>query len=166
MCALHPWRAIAAWLVAIVLGVVAVVALLGDGLTTEGQVTNNAESIQAIRLIDERFPRQDFATELIVIRSERLTFDDPAFQSRLAELAEAGAKTGVIAEAQTPLEDPSLVSPDRHAVLLRIRLRGPEDDNVKELIDLVRAEDGKGGFEIAITGEFTFDHDFNEVSER
>ncbi len=163
--ALHPWRTIAAWIAAIVVGVVAVAALLGNGLTTEGEVTNNADSIQANRLIDERFPRQDFATELIVIRSERLTYDDPAFRARLAKLSEASLATKSIAQAQTPLDDPSLVSRDRHAVLIRIELVGPEEDHVEPLIDLVRAEDGKDGFDIAMTGQFTFDHDFNEVSQ-
>jgi uncharacterized membrane protein YdfJ with MMPL/SSD domain len=167
LAARHPWRTIAAWLVAIVLAVAAVATLLGGSLTTEGQVTNNPESVRALDLRNERFPPAGEPTELIVVRSETLTVEDPAFQARLEELAERTRATGVVAGAQLPQgpDDPALVSPDRHAVLVPLRLVPPEDENVAELIDVVRAADGRAGFDVAMTGEFTTDHDFNELSQ-
>jgi uncharacterized membrane protein YdfJ with MMPL/SSD domain len=44
----HPWRTIGAWVVASLLAVVAIGALLGGALTSEGTVTNNPESERAI----------------------------------------------------------------------------------------------------------------------
>jgi uncharacterized membrane protein YdfJ with MMPL/SSD domain len=165
-CALHPWRTMAAWLAAIVVAFVFVATLLGGALTTTGEVTNNPESLQAYDLLAERFPRRDVATtELIVIRNPNLTVDDPAFQERLEELFGIGLATGVVAEAVDPRENADLISPDGHAVLVPIRLEPPEDDNVEPLIDAVVAENGKGGFQVAMTGEWTSDHDFNELSQ-
>ncbi len=74
--------------------------------------------------------------------------------------------TGSVAAAQDPLEDESLVSPDRHAVLVPIRLEGDPDDSVGALVEAVEEENGRDGFEVAMTGSATTDHDINEVSER
>jgi putative drug exporter of the RND superfamily len=168
VCALRPWRTIAAWLVAMLLAVVAVGAFLGDALSTEARVTNDPESLQAEALIEERFPErfESQTTELIVVRSERHTVDDPEFRERLAELAEIARETGSIAAAGNPLEDESLVSPDRHAVLVPIRLEGDPDDTVGALVEAIEEENGKEGFLVAMTGSATTDHDINEVSER
>jgi uncharacterized membrane protein YdfJ with MMPL/SSD domain len=140
----HPWRTIAAWLATIVVAFVAVVALLGDGLSTEAHLTNDPESERAYDLIGAHFPMSEFTTEIAVVRHGELTVADPAFLER-AERPQA--------------------SPDGHALLVPIRLAHPEEDNVERLIELVGAEDGKGGFELALTGSFTTDHDFNQVSQ-
>jgi uncharacterized membrane protein YdfJ with MMPL/SSD domain len=168
VCALHPWRTIFAWLAGIVLAFAAVVAFLGGALTTEGEVTNNPESEQAYALEAERFPQhaEQVATELVVVRSDRFTIDDPEFQARLGELAAIARETGSVAEAGNPLEDESLVSPDRNAVLIPIRLEGDPEDAVAPLIDAVEEENGKGGYQVAMTGSATTDHDINELSER
>jgi uncharacterized membrane protein YdfJ with MMPL/SSD domain len=158
--ALHPWRTIAAWIGAIVLAVVAVGAFLGDGLSTDAHLTNNPESERAYDLIGAHFPAQEFTTELVVVRNESLTVDDPAFAARLEQLTHAARDTGAIARTSEPQ-----VSPDRHAVLVPLRLTPPEEDNVERLIDLVRAEDGAQGFQVGMTGSFTTDHDFNQVSQ-
>src|SRR5918992_1742848 len=139
VCAGRPWRTLAAWLLAVVLAVVAVGAFLGGALSTEARVTNDPESLRAYDLVEERFPERSRSetTELIVIRSDRLTFDDPAFQTKLEELVEIGRGTGSIAGAGNPLEDERLISPDRHAVLIPIRLEGDPDDSVGALIEAV-----------------------------
>jgi RND superfamily putative drug exporter len=158
--ALRPWRTVGAWGAAIVVAVVLVGSLLGGSLTTEGQVTNNPDSTQAKNLVDKHFPSTDFKTELIVVRSERLTVHDPAFQARLARLIALGRATGSV--AQLGKQQPSH---DGHAVLIPIRLVPNEDDHVGKVIDLVKAQNGVGGFQVAMTGEFTTNHDFNEVSQ-
>ena len=164
-CARRPWRTVVAWIVAIVLAVLAVGGLLSGRLTTEGEVTNNPESLRAYDLIEERFPVGEFSTELVVVRSERLTVDNPGFQARLAELTAAARARDAIARADDPRANPGLVSPDRHAVLVPLRLEPPEEDSVERVLALVEAEDGRGGFAIAMTGEFTADRDFNDVSQ-
>ncbi len=166
--ATHPWRTIAAWVAAIVLAVVAVALFLGGGLTTEGQVTNDPDSVQAHELLEERFPGHRRTTELVVVRSDDVTVDDPAFAARVRELAEAGDATGVVAAADSYFAsgNEALVSEDRSATLIPIRLTEPEDENVELVLDVVRAEDERDDrFDIAMTGQWTTAHDFNEVSQ-
>jgi RND superfamily putative drug exporter len=159
--ALHPWRTIIVWIVAVIAAVAAVGGTsLFDKLSTDATLTNNPESEQAYDLIGQHFRGTDFTTEVIVVRNDALSTDDPAFQSRLQQLTQAARATGSVAEAGEPQ-----TSPDGHAVLAPIRLEFPEDDNVEPLIALVSAQNGQQGFQVAMTGEFTSDHDFNQVSQ-
>ena len=43
----HPWRVIGIWIAAFVIALVAIGALLGGALTTEGNPTNNPQSQRA-----------------------------------------------------------------------------------------------------------------------
>ena len=156
----HPWRTIAAWVATIAVAFVAVAALLGDGLSTEAQLTNDPESERAYDLIGAHFPASEFTTEIAVVRHDELTVADPAFQARLKELTDAAQETGALERTDQPQ-----VSPDRHAVLIPLRLAPPEEENVERLIELVGAENGEGGFQVALTGSWTTDHDFNQVSQ-
>ena len=135
----------------------AVGAFLGGALTTDAEVTNNPESQAGYDLQDELFPQRfaDVPTELIVVRSQEFTVDDPEFQTRLAELIEVGQATGSVVSAQDPREDESLVSPDRHAVLIPIRLEGDPEETVGAVVDAVEEENGKEGFVVAMTGTET-----------
>ena len=123
-CAAHPWRTIGVWLLAIVIGAVCAAAGLG-GLSTEGELTNNPDSVKAKDLIEQRLPDRRTETEPVVVRSNRFTVDQTAFRAEVRRLAALGRSTGQVASAaiyyQRP--DPSLVSADRHALLIPIRLR-------------------------------------------
>ncbi|MBD0290664.1 MAG: MMPL family transporter [Thermoleophilia bacterium] len=162
----HPWRTIAGWALAMALAFGAIALLLGDNLTSEGRVTNDPESLRAYGIIERAFPNRDFTTELVVVRSEEHTVDDDAFRAKMQALERAARRTGVIAGARTYLtsDDRTLVSRDRHATLVPLRLRPPEDENADKLVQAVRAADG-GGFEVAVTGTHTTNRDFNEVSQ-
>jgi uncharacterized membrane protein YdfJ with MMPL/SSD domain len=165
-CAAHPWRTISAWLLAIVLGVVGAAAGLGD-LTTEGEVTNNPDSIRAENLIEQRLPDRREATEMVVVRSERFTVDQPAFRAEIGRLAGVARSTGDVAGAviyyQRP--DPRLVSSDRHALLIPIQLRDESEGGVEDLAEAVEAADGRNGFSVSMTGEWTVARDFSELSQ-
>ena len=156
----HPWRTIAAWLVAIVLAFGAVAAFLGDGLVTDAHLTNNPESERAYELIGAHFPADEFTTELAVIRHERLTVDDPAYRARVEEVTAAVQATGSLDRAEQPVP-----SPDGHALLIPLRVVAPEEDHIEPLVDLVAAENGKEGFQVALTGEWTAGYDFNKLSQ-
>ena len=165
-CAAHPWRTIGVWLLAIVLGVVGAAAGLG-GLSTEGEVTNNPDSVRAKNLIEQRLPDRRTATELVVVRSDRLTVDDLAFRAEVRRLAAIAGSTGQVAGAaiyyQRP--DPSLVSADRHALLIPIQLRDESEGGVGKLDDAVKAADGRNGFSVTITGKWTLSRDLSELSQ-
>jgi uncharacterized membrane protein YdfJ with MMPL/SSD domain len=64
----RPLRVVAAWVVAIVVGLVLAVTLLPGSLTSEGHVTNNPESLRGYAAIARHFPRGEEPTELVVVR--------------------------------------------------------------------------------------------------
>ncbi len=162
-CAGHPKRTLAAWLVALLVSFVAIALLLGDALTSEGDITSNPESKRAEALIHESFPPAPAASEIVVVRSDRYTVDDPEFESMVASLGERAAALGIVAEAQSFYDsgDQFLVSDDRHATMVPLTTRG---DEIVPLVELVQAQDGAGGFEVSITGTLTADADFEKLS--
>jgi RND superfamily putative drug exporter len=163
-CATRPKRTLAAWGVAVLVSFVVIVLLLGDALTSDGDVTSNPESKQAEELIHEGFPPAPTPSEIVVVRSDRLTVDDPAFEAKVQSLAEHGEALGVVADAQSyyASDDASLVSKDRHATMVPLVMRS---DEVAPLVALVQSEDGQDGFQVSITGSLTADADFEKLSE-
>jgi RND superfamily putative drug exporter len=153
----HPWRAFGAWLGSIVVALALAILFLPGNLTTTGHVTGNPESAQAERIFEQRFPPDPRAVdELVVVRSETRTVDDPAFRSFVRRLAAQGQATGVVARA-FPLQ----ASRDRHALLIGVQRRA----DVDPLYSVVQQADGRNGFSVAMTGEGTLDKDFNELSQ-
>ena len=67
---------------------VVIALLLGDALTSEGDVTSNPESKQAQKLIDESLPPEPTPSEIVVVRSDRYTVDEPEFQAQVRALGE------------------------------------------------------------------------------
>ncbi len=160
----RPWLTVAAWLVALVAAMAATALLLGDVLTSDGDVTSNPESKRANALLAQSFPPQDEASEFVVVRSERYAVDDPQFQEQVRGLFEEGQRTGVVAQARSYYAggDRSLVSRDGHATLVPVQLRGEE---VSPLVDVVQRGDRAPDFEVGITGSLTTDADFEKLSQ-
>jgi putative drug exporter of the RND superfamily len=168
LCAHHAWRTVTVWIGAIVVALVLAGAVLGDNLTSEGNVTNDADSLRANDLQSERFPQQEGFDELVIVRSETLRVDDDRFRASVTELAEAVRATGATDSVRTSYTngDRGLVSPDRHAAMVAISLAEPGEDHVEPVMEVVERFDGRAGFDVAITGEFTFDRDLGEVADR
>ena len=164
-CAGHPKRTLAGWLVAMLVSFVVIALLLGDALTSEGDVTSNPESKQAQTLIDESLPPEPTPSEIVVVRSDRYTVDEPEFQAQVRALGERADGLGVVADTQSyyASNDESLVSKDRHATMVPVVIRS---DEVAPLVDLVKTQDGQEGFQVSITGSLTADADFEKLSEQ
>src|SRR3954467_6067630 len=163
-CAVHPKRTVAAWVAVVLVSFVVIALLLGNALTSDGDVTSNPDSKQAATLIRESFPPAPTPSEIVVVRSNRYTVDDAAFQATVLRLGERAKQLGVVAEALSyyASKDGSLVSQDRHATMVPIVTRG---DKVAPLVDLVKAQDGRAGFQVSITGTLTADADFEKLSQ-
>jgi uncharacterized membrane protein YdfJ with MMPL/SSD domain len=166
-CAAHPWRAIAAWIALIVLSFVAIAVLLPGRLTTQGSPTNNPESERAKSALRTVLPQSPDAivNEIVVIRSARYTVDSPAYRTFAGALFDKGSATGAVASAHSwfTTGDPSLVSSDRHATIVPMFV--PDADRIGSLITVVQAADANPDFSVAITGDHTLDHDFNQLSQ-
>jgi uncharacterized membrane protein YdfJ with MMPL/SSD domain len=166
MCARHPWRTIGAWVALVLVAVVAIVTLLGGALTTEGKPTNNPQSERADDALSAAFPPSAGAavTEIVVVRSPRYTVEAPQFQALVRGLAldvrHAGADN---VRSYLDSHDPSLVSADRHAAM--VRFSKASDDGMDATVAAVEHADARTAFAVAVTGQKTLDRDFNELSQ-
>jgi uncharacterized membrane protein YdfJ with MMPL/SSD domain len=166
MSARHPWRTIAAWMVLVVAGVVAIGALLGGALTTEGNPTNNPQSQRAEDALDRAFPptASSAVTDIVVVRSQRYTVEAPRFRALVRGLSADIRRAGV-GSVRTYLDarGPSLVTKDRHATM--VQFSEASDDGIDEIVGAVERADASAEFAVAITGQKTLDRDFNELSQ-
>jgi len=166
----RPWRVLAVWIVVLVAALGTIGTLLASALEGDIAITSETESKRAEQLLTEGFPpapsEQD-VTEVIVVRSEQGSVDDAAFEQsvlRLAdELRQAGA-TNVVSFYDS--DNDGLVSADRDATEVLVGL-GPDADEetVKPLVAVVQALDDEPGITAAMTGEWTSDADFGQLSQ-
>ena len=166
----RPGRTVAFWAVALVAAIAITAMFLGDALSGDEEVTSATESRRADELRAERFAaaggrRAPDASEVIVVRSQDSTVDDPRFERQVdglsADLRRAGA-----ARVTTYYDSgsPRLVSQDRDATGMLVALGRDAEDDVEGVVDAVQRLDGRAGFEAAITGEFTLDDDFSTLA--
>jgi uncharacterized membrane protein YdfJ with MMPL/SSD domain len=162
----HPWRVVGSWIAVACLAVVAIGALLGGRLTTEGKPTNNPESERALDARERAFPpdQRTTVTDVIVVRSDRYTVNSPRFERFVQRFAN-GSDTDALTRAHTYLTDTSssLVSNDRHATVIPIAIL--DDDETESVVDEVERADKDAAFAVTVTGEETLDHDFNLLSQ-
>src|SRR5215831_2291687 len=118
VCSRHPGPALVAWGV-VVLGAIAALVLVLTGFTTGAAATNNPQSERANARLTAAFPPdpERAVTDLVVVRSARLTIDDKQFRTFVDRLVRTGRKSGAVRNAATYFHtaDPSLVSADRHS---------------------------------------------------
>jgi putative drug exporter of the RND superfamily len=163
----HAWRVILIWVVVVVLSLGVTAVGLGDVLTTEGEVTNDPESERAYAILEERQPPpEDFVNEIVVVRSDTLTFGDSAFREKVEQVDAAIEATGAAPIVRTAYEtgNRELVSRDRDATIIAVGIGPDGEDRISEVVDVVQAADG-GRFDVAITGEFSSDDDLNRLSQ-
>ena len=168
--AARPWRVVGAWAAAVVVSVVVIGALLGSALTSGGELTNDPESYRGYELVDERVPAdpetRSFGNEIVLVRSETLTVDDPAFKRKVEEVARAIEATGAALRVRTFDRDGdrALVSPSRRAAIVYVAMGRDPEARIERVIAAAQSARG-GGFDVAITGEWTADHDLMQLSQ-
>ncbi len=117
---------------AIVLSVAAIGTLLASGLTTQIALTNDPESARAEDLLEERLRGPEPTNEIIIVRSETATVDDPEFQAQVEGIfADVSALGPEIVAGGTNFyqsNDPSLVSEDRHTTILPFVMAGDHEE--------------------------------------
>jgi uncharacterized membrane protein YdfJ with MMPL/SSD domain len=157
----RPWLMIGAWVVAIVLAFGVIGIFLEDALSSEARVTGNPESAQAEQLLAERFPAAEVAaqrdvTEVVVVRGS-----SPDRAKTIADELRAAGASHVV----TPSEDDRLLSEDGGAFALLIGLGEPPEDKVDAVVAVVETLDAQPGVEAGISGEWTLDADFQQLSQ-
>ena len=164
--AANPWRMIATWLVVLLASIVAIGALLGSALSTDQDITSNPESKQAADLMFQSFPQRDGTSEFVILHSRSLTADQPEFQEFVTEARTSLEDTGATNSVGDPYAagNSTAIAQDQHAVLLAVSMGNDAEEGIVDVLDQVAAADESPTFDAAITGEFTIDHDFNELA--
>jgi RND superfamily putative drug exporter len=173
---MRPWLVLAAWGVMAALAAVAALDV-ADRLLPNWRFLSTPESVRAEQLLEQRMLGQELpAGELIIVHSESVSIEDPAFQAAVAQVAEAvrGAQsvshvlTPVEPAALTPEQAAALISADRRTVLLPVTFVGNFETvrhDGRAYVELVEQQQVPG-FEVATVGELSGAEAFAEISER
>jgi uncharacterized membrane protein YdfJ with MMPL/SSD domain len=158
---------LAAWGVLVLVAVGLTGALLASGTTADATLTNHPESYAAQDLIDARLPNQTPIDEVVVVRSDSAVVSDPAFAARVRDVVAAARRSGSVREIRSYLDagGDTLVSADRHATMLPLVLNEKKETTIEDLVPVVESADGKDGFAVKVTGQYTVGRDFTKVSE-
>ena len=152
--------------------------VLDRATTTELVLSGGAESRQAEDLLEERLRGPQQLTEIVIVQSETLTVQDPAFQAKVEEVyADVGALgTEVVTPGPNvynttdPLIRGGLVSRDLRTTIIPMQMTGDFEeavDNVEHVLEVVEHANEEGdGFRVLIVGEASVSHEQNELSER
>jgi RND superfamily putative drug exporter len=164
--AVHPWRVVAAWGLALAASVVVIGTLIGSAFTSDGGVTTNPDSMRAEQVLADNFSQADRTDDAVIIHSARLTSDDPEFHEFVDGLLSDIRATG----APQTVRDPyaaggSGLSEDGHAAVITLVLGHDPESGIVRILDEVAAADADAAFDVDITGTNTLDHDFTVLSE-
>ena len=168
----RPWATIGVWLLLmLVMGGIGQ-NLLPTALTTELRFMSTFTQVEAQQADDLlRDSQLDPLSEAVLVQSETLTVEDPAFRSKVAELTGALIALGpevVTGGANYYLtNDERLVSADRRTTVILAQLKGPiahATENAEELIHLVD-EANRDGFRVLVAGNATIAFENGELSE-
>jgi RND superfamily putative drug exporter len=171
LCARHPWRTLGVWFVVLCLAMVSIAALLGSALTTEGGIKSEPESLKGFNLLDDRFPDRNEVTELVVVRSQTGSAQDPGFQDTVAGLRDHIAAAEGVQDVGDPFgtQARGLVSSDGTAVLVPVVMNdsGGADPTmgISDVVDDVQSVDAQNGVAATMTGQWTLGYDFTTLSQ-
>ncbi|MDO8617089.1 MAG: MMPL family transporter [Dehalococcoidia bacterium] len=168
----RPWLVIGAWAVVLAASLVLISTLLGSALTTDERLTNNPESERGDKLLEDRLRGPDKVNEIVIVRSQALTVDDPQFR-RLVEQVYASVSalgSGVIYNGTSYYQshDETLVSQDRRTTILPFVMAGDREtaeDNIGGVLDIVRDANGTDGFQVLVSGGASINKEFQHVAE-
>jgi RND superfamily putative drug exporter len=175
-CARRPWRTLGVWGTVLLLAIVSIGLFLGSALTPEGQVTSEPDSIKGQDLLDERFPDRNAVSETVIVVADNGNVADPRVRQAVAELREEIAQAEAVRSVGDPYASDAtgLISQNGDAALIPVTMDDPDDADeagtdplagIADVIDAVRATDAEDGVTVHITGTWTANNDFIEVSQ-
>ena len=168
----RPWTVIGIWVVVLVVFMALAATRLSDALEFEFRITNDADSVVADRLIEDRLSGPKKSNEIMIIKSESLTVDDEDFRQKVESTFGSimGLGDGIVEGGvhYYTSGDESLVSRDRHSTVIPITMAvdvATAGDNIGEVHDIVVAANAQREFEVLLTGQATVALDAQEISK-
>jgi RND superfamily putative drug exporter len=172
----RPWTVVFAWMLLLVIAIG--VASTSLEFTNDSTFTGDPESLRAAELVKERLygGADDPLSETVIVRSENLTVDDPAYRQVVERTANelrampqivAGVYTYYDSVAASTPDDLGLVSADRHSTLLAVTLVGDIDqasEHVEEYNAAIERQQTEG-FQVLTVGSLTVGEAFNRQAE-
>ena len=168
----RPWLMIALWVILVVVGGALSSQLLDSATTTELGLGGRAESEQAAELLETRLRGgPEPVTEIVIIQSDSLTVDDPAFQEKVESIfVDVGALVpDVVTAAQHYYlaNDESLVSQDRRTTIMPVVMTGRLEEateNVTGLLEIVHSANEGAEYRVLLGGSASIAHESNELA--
>ena len=155
----RPWLTIGAWVALVIIASALNVNLLESATTTEFRLAGSFESEQASALLAERLPASQAITEIVVVQSESLTVDDPAFRAKVDSVF-----TGILALGSDVVaggghyylrNDDRLVSADRKTTVMAVLMTGSlaeAETNIEDVLGVIEEANASDGFRVLMVG--------------
>ncbi|MDP6512179.1 MAG: MMPL family transporter, partial [SAR202 cluster bacterium] len=168
------WWVIGAWVALLAVSFTLMVTMLADGLTTQFVFINTPESQGGVDLIEEMQGLPRSTNEVVIVRSETMTVDDPVFEKTVTDLTSALQELGPdIIRLETLIDYPHtglpfLLADGRQTTIIPFTMAGDFDDatsNIGEVLEVVEGVEAPAGMEVLITGQATVGKDFQEVGQ-
>ena len=170
----RPWTTIVIWLLLALVALLVGGRLLPTALTTELDFISTfseAESWTAKDLLEEAQLAPPLS-EAVLVQSETLTVEDPAFRAKVEELTGALIAIGpeVVAGGFNYYltNDERLVSADQKTTIILLQLAGSiaeATQNAEQIIHVVDEADRQDGFRVLVAGDATIAFENGELSE-
>ena len=170
----RPWTTIVIWLLLALVALAVGGRLLPTALTTElGFIStfSEVESWTAKDMLEEAQLAPPLS-EAVMVQSETLTVDDPAFRAKVEELTGALIAIGpeVVAGGFNYYltNDERLVSADQKTTIISLQLVGSiaeATQNAEQIIHVVDEADHQDGFRVLVAGDATIAFENGELSE-
>ena len=168
----RPWLMIALWVVVVVVALGLVGRLLGSATTTEFSLSTEVEAKTAANLLEDLWQRPAAITEVVVVQSDSLTVDDPAFREKVEAVFEEVAALGpeVVSAGRHYYQgsDDALVSADRMTAIIPLVLAGTLGDateNIVDVVEVVEHANNDSAFRVLTVGEASIAHESNELAQ-
>ena len=168
----RPWWTIAIWALLVAVSLVVAGRLLAGATTTELTLATEVEATRAATLLEERLRGPEPVTEIVVVQSDELSVDDPAFRAKVesvfAEMIALGPEIVRSGRHYYQGNDDALVSSDRRTAILPLILAGDlaqATEDVVRLVEIVEEANTGGDLRVLIGGTASIAHESNELAQ-
>ena len=170
----RPWITIGLWLLLALATGAFGQRQLPTALTTELRFISTFDEIETQRA-DRLLAQSQLTpplTEAVLVQSETLTVEDPAFRSKVDELT--GSLIGLGPDVVSGglnyylTNDERLVSVDRRTTIISVQMTGPiaaATENAEAIIQAVDEADRRDGFRVLVAGDATISFENGELAE-
>ena len=169
----RPWVTIGLWVAAVVIALAVSGQLLESATTTELRLSRGFESEDTRLLLERRFPSTQQVQEVVIVQSDSLTVDDPAFREQVSEVfaAMSGLGEDIVAGGvhYFLLPDERLVSADRKTTIIPLAMTGSlaeAERNVEHVFDTIDEVSTSDEFRVLIVGAASISYENNEFALR